>query len=1238
MQYRKLKKSLAVILLFTSFSSFAQNKKAPAKYPSLMWEITGKGMKKPSYLFGTMHASSKMVFHLSDSFYNAIKRCDAVSLELNPQTWQPEMFRMEEAQNNIRSYMAGGSNDYINEKSFQLEDYETRLKKALNEAPTQINGLLYRTFQPQADFEENTYLDLYIYQTGRKLGKKAAGVEDYFETEKLILEAYQDMAKEKERKRVDTDGESYYDIGKKLQDAYRRGDLDLLDSLNKLTIVSDAFNEKFLLRRNEIQAHSIDSILRKQTLFVGVGAAHLPGERGVIETLRKMGYKLRPVKMADRDADQKEQIDKLHVPIVTKQLSTEDGFIKLTMPGKLYRRSESRYNESYQYADMENGTYYMVTRVKTHAAMLGQTEDAVIKKVDSLLYENIPGKILKKVPITKNGYKGYDITNKTRRGDIQRYNILITPFEVLVFKMSGNDDYVAGTEANDFFASIQVAEQKSNWIDYQPAMGGFIVPLPQLPNISLNNNTDDGLDTWEYEAVDKSTGDAFSIWKKTVQNYWFLEEDTFDLGLMEESLLHSEMVDKQASRKLGIKNGYPFLDMQFKLKSGDLLYARAFIKGPHQYVLLVRGKEKTPNFDRFINGFTLTNFNYGNATAFTDTSFKFSVQTAVHPVMDEVIRSLLEKASNRNLYSNNDEEYNSLPKEVVSSFRNDTTGESILVSIQTFAKYYHSKDSVRFWNNQMNWERLQKDFIVEKQFVQLNDSVAGYRYSLLDTNSSRKIVGLAVLKNNRLFKLKALTDNIGKESSLIRKFYDSFLPDTANFGPSVFENKLNQFFDDYYSKDSAIKKQANSALSHLYYGAEGLDRIKEAIGNLKFGDKDYFDIKSRFIDELGYIDDSCCANKVVAYLKDLYSQTADTSSFQNPIVISLARLKTKESYSFLKEVLLQDPPVFDDNYGYDDIFSTMGDSLSLAKTMFPEILQLASLDDYKQPVNTLLGTLVDSGYLKATDYETYYSKLYFDAKIELKKLQGRDERVIENDSSKDDEDGVNGDAINYRPTRRNNYSETVSSNNIDGYAILLMPFYDKYPAVQKYFDRLLLSKDDDVKLSTALLMLRNNRKVPDSIFEKLASKDRYRSRLFVELEELKQLELFPAKYKTQESIAKSFLLEDKGESKFNAIELVEKKLIEIKGKKGYVYFFKYKMKKDDAWKMGISGLQPEDLKEVSSNNDLVKMTDKKIKDDEPVLEQYEKKLKQLLFSLRKSAANFYNDREYKGMVNDSYGD
>src|SRR5579863_6936332 len=121
-----LKASIIGLFVFVFSSAFSQ-KKQSHKYPSLLWEITGNGLKKPSYLFGTMHVSSKLVFHLSDSFYLDIKSSDIVALELDPQLWQDQLFRFENMESNLRFYTQGSPNDYVNEKSFQLERYDDRL-------------------------------------------------------------------------------------------------------------------------------------------------------------------------------------------------------------------------------------------------------------------------------------------------------------------------------------------------------------------------------------------------------------------------------------------------------------------------------------------------------------------------------------------------------------------------------------------------------------------------------------------------------------------------------------------------------------------------------------------------------------------------------------------------------------------------------------------------------------------------------------------------------------------------------------------------------------------------------------------------------------------------------------------------------------------------------------------------------------------------------------------------------
>lgn len=1214
---------LLFLLIFSV--SYAQKKLAPKKYQSLFWEITGNGLKKPSYLFGTMHVSSKMAFHLSDSFYYAMRNSDAVALELNPETWQDEMFRFQKAQSNLAHFSLGKMNDYLKEGSFALEKYDDHIRRALTEEPTVVNNLLYRSYQSTADFEENTYLDLYIYQTGRKLGKQPAGVENYIESERLMMEAYQELAKDKNKRRLDNDGESIYDIQKKIQQAYRNGDLDLMDSLQETTSSSAAFAEKFLYVRNNIQANSIDTIIKRHSLFVGVGAAHLPGSRGVIELLRKKGYKLRPIFMQDRNASQKEEIDKLRVPVVFSQQTTQDGRVELQIPGKLYKREEARGNESWQYADMNNGSYYMLTRVRTHALMLGQNERVVLNIVDSMLYENIPGKILKKTLVSKNGYAGFDITNRTRRGDLQRYEILVTPYEVLFFKMSGNDDYVNGSEANHFFNSIKIRPNPATkWSLFEPAQGGFKVSFPKIPNEALNKNTPDFTERWEFECFDNSNGNAYMVWKKSLYNFSFLDEDAFDIALIDQSFKSSDIINKLLVRKTGVEKNVPFIESKYALKDGQYLTTKAFIKGAHYYLLAVRSKDKKAQFSHFFNSFQFTRYKYPVPKKYFDSTLSLEVVTSVIPNVDTILRSWMEKAGN-DASIEQEQGYTNWPKTKTGIFKSDSTGERILVTVQHFPKYYFSRDSARFWRDKVEEHETRKDLVFKcKQYFRVDDSTSGYHVVLTDTNSSRSIQSTYYLKGNLLYKFSTLSDTATEESPFVKTFFATAKPSVKNEGPSIFKSKLDVFFADYVSKDSATTRVANQAISSIYFGGNGVERLKLSINHLRYADKEYYESKGKLIKELGYIEEPLEKNKLVPYLKDLYERTADTSHFQNAVLGALAKLQTKESFDLLKKMMLQDPPIFEDSYEYSKIFSQFSDTLALAKTLFPEILQLAALEDYKPFVNSLLKTMVDSGYLQANDYESYFSKLYFDAKVELKKQQNKDEKHLE---TEDDEDNEN-DHGDYKFSYSKN--DGKSTTPLDNYAILLMPFYDKNPAVPKYFQKLLQVKDVDVQMTAAKLMIEKNKKIPDDLLASIAEQDKYRAKLFKMLKEFNKTTLFPEKFKSQEMMAKAMLLNNKVYKEFAAIILVNKRAIKYKGISGNVYFFKYKIKPGDDWKMAISGLQPLNIKEVSIVGDIVKLTNKRLKPSEDELAQFDEQLKRFILLQHKSARRYFEQANVWG--------
>ena len=1210
--------TLLFLLLFCSITACGQKKVAP-KYPSLLWEITGNGLTKPSYLFGTMHVSNKMVFHLSDSFYLALKSVDAVALELNPEVWQGEMVNMNRIKENYMEFVQAPRGDYLNENSFRIAKYDEELKAAMSTEPTIVNSLLYRSYKEQEDFEEDTFLDLYIYQTGKKLGKRATGVEDYFETEKIVMQAYTDMAKEKKQKSFDTDGESNYDILEKTQDAYRRGDLDLMDSLDRKMDRSEAFTEKFLFKRNEIQAKSMDTIMKKSALFVGVGAAHLPGSRGVIELLRKMGYNLRPIHMSDRDAAQKDAVDKKKVPVKFTTQTADDGFFTVAMPGQLFKLSNDyRQLDRRQYSDMSNGAYYLVTRVKTYAAFQGQNEKDVLNKVDSILYENIPGKILSKKTITKNGYTGFDINSRTRRGDLQRYNIFITPFEVLIFKMSGKENYVDGDEAERFFSSIQIKTEINTAVDFKPAQGGFTIKFPQQPVEHLNTNNPDRINRWEYEAVDKATGDAFIVLKKSVYNFRFLEEDDFDLGLIEESFRNPDNFEKQISRERSTYKGYPCLDVKEQLKDGTTIFARYIIKGPHYYVVAAKSKTKKSDYNSFLNSFRFTGFQYKAPSAYIDTFMHFTVNTPIAPAIDNDIRELTENVTNEMANSNNSNNFSYWPKTKNGLFRSDSTGEMIGVSIQEYPKYFYARDSAAFMSDEIKTYFENGTMVLyRKDSLMLDNNVKAYRFRMRDTGSSRTINRMTMLKDNYTFGLVTMGDTLTEESSFMHSFFNSIRPQEKKLGRDIYGSRLNEFFADLFSKDSATHKKAQQSITSIYYGEQAVPQIAVAIAGLNITDKEYFDTKTKLITELGYIQDST-KPVVVNLLKKIYEETADTSLFQNEVFKALARHKTKQAYGLFKELIMQDPPVFAESYDYSSLFGQLGDSLLLAKELFPELLQLSTLNDYKDDVFSLLVSLVDSNLLTSADYESYFTKIYFDAKVELKKVQIKDEDAMQQELVKEKDEEITS-VVSY---------DQYDKSDLDDYSVLLMPFYDRKKNVQLFFERLLQSKDAAVKLTTVGLLLRNNKPVADSILLNLAAEDRYRSKLYVKLEKIKRLDKFPAKYKNQPDLARSFLVADKNYNKVDSIVFIKKQPAAYLDKKGIVYFFKYRVKKEDEWRIGISGLQPEDEKNIFTDDKLTSMTDKKIKKEEPLDGQLNEQLKKILFNFHPSAKNFYGFNNY----------
>ncbi len=1174
-----------VLLLLTCTFVKAQSK----KYQGLLWEITGKNMPKPSYLFGTMHVSNKLAFNLSDSFYHCIRNADIVALETDPQQLQEDFSKSKMLRISSRyvNDMGGG---HMAPDAFTIGPYNDLVRTALTYRPEMINHLLYRSFAAQEDFEEDTFLDMYIYQVGSKLGKKAAGVESFEESERLMLESYRDAANDKKSRKQHRDIENPQEARSKLNDAYRRGDLDMLDSISAGQYDSPVFLEKFLYQRNENMFRAIDSIVRHGSLFAGVGAAHLPGERGLIRLLRKAGYTVRPVLTTNRDSEQKEALEKMRAPVVFRPYMSDDGWIQAEVPGKLYNFSSLTMLNQLQYADLANGAYYLVSRIKTNALSLGQREDDVYLRIDSLLYENIPGRIISRQVIHNGGYKGFDIRNRTRRGDLQRYNIFITPFEVIIFKISGTGEYAAGPEADRFFSSIRLRPfSAGEWVTYRSAAAGFSVKMPHTPVAAGNVTLRTLSRRQEYEALDSRNGNSYLVMRKTIPGYSGLEEDTVDLSFVEESFRQSPFIKQQKSRRFITWQGYPCLELVNLNTDNSLTETRILLQGPHYYLLCARYKNDKKPVREFFDSFLPEQPVYQRFEPYRDTSLLFSVKTAVMPKDDE---ALMESFTG----GRSDENTDHLNRIKNKSFKVDSTGEEVNVVFRKFNRYYSAKDSAKFWQEQVEELSGGGDMVVHaKQYGRL----PGWETMLLqmrDTNSSRSLHYKIFLRNGVQYTLYSIADNVKGPSAFVRTFFDSFTPADTLIGAPVYASKAAALFADFYSTDSTTRQQARSSVSTPNYQDADAPVLISLIRGWSAKEKNYMDVKTDLIGELGHIKHPA----ILPFLQKAYESANDTASLQRAILLALVRQKTTTGNALFKELMLKEIPVFGEGENLYTIFRPLYDSLAITKPLFPALLELTALTDYKEPVYGLLATLADSGLVQPALYADHISQIAFDARVALQKELAAEQSRLN------------------RRNDENDYEEPFhASSTLHEYATLLLPFRDSNKNAARFFTRYASTQNPAQQVLLAQLYLKNNLPVADSLLQSIAAQDRYRVALWTALNTIRRQDRFPAAYNKQELMARSLLYNSmEYNMKVDSLVLLGKKQTYYRFKKSTVYVYKYKQKDESGWYLGISGPQPEDEKKCTGNDQLAQFTRTRYKTDKPLQEQITTLIRQVKYRSR----------------------
>jgi len=269
---------------------FAQN--AP-KEKSLLWEISGKGLTKPSYLFGTIHLICPTDFYLSQQLKNSIVKTRQLALEIDMD--DPGLM----AAMTKTMFMSGDKKltdilpgqDYEQLKQFYKDSLKMDISVFGRAKPFMMMGPMFNKI---LGCEPQSY-EISLMGLANNQKSEIIGLESIEEQMAIFDTIPYDRQAGMLVSMIDKMPETRKEF-RDLVGLYKQQDLQgLYDLTLKSEFGLDGQDEVMLFQRNQNWISRIDKIIHEKPTFIAVGAAHLGGDKGVIALLRKAGFKIRAV-------------------------------------------------------------------------------------------------------------------------------------------------------------------------------------------------------------------------------------------------------------------------------------------------------------------------------------------------------------------------------------------------------------------------------------------------------------------------------------------------------------------------------------------------------------------------------------------------------------------------------------------------------------------------------------------------------------------------------------------------------------------------------------------------------------------------------------------------------------------------------------------------------------------------------------------------------------------------------
>ena len=279
----------------------------------LLYKISGKGLKAPSYIVGTYHLAPASYADSIPGLRAAFEATEQVCGEVDMlETMKPEnLAKIQEAQmlpegKTLSSLLTAEQLDRLNallREVMGVDLTNPAMAGQLDKVTpmvleTTLTLLLY--MKNVAGVNPADMIDTYFQREEMKGGKKVIG----FETADFQMDILYGAPLEKQVEDLMCFVDNFQEqveMADFITAAYFAQDLEQLEELNleeqKGTCTSDPEdNDKLLYNRNANWVKAMPDIMKEHSTFFAVGAFHLCGERGVLRMLEADGYKIEAVK------------------------------------------------------------------------------------------------------------------------------------------------------------------------------------------------------------------------------------------------------------------------------------------------------------------------------------------------------------------------------------------------------------------------------------------------------------------------------------------------------------------------------------------------------------------------------------------------------------------------------------------------------------------------------------------------------------------------------------------------------------------------------------------------------------------------------------------------------------------------------------------------------------------------------------------------------------------------------